>query len=76
MSVPIEVHSEGGDVIIRVPANDADSIVWALRDHARRTCAPKDYREMADAIDAVVDEAFENGEATPRPGLVIGLVPR
>jgi len=75
VSVPIEVHAEGEDVIIRVPANDADSIVWALRMHGRRS-TNKDYFQMADAIDEVVEGVFDNGDAIPRPGLVIGLVRR
>lgn len=75
VSADIEARADGEDVVIRVGANDADSMVWALRMHARRSCAPSRYREMADAIESAVEQAFDNG-AIPAPGLVVTVVRR
>lgn len=70
MNVWIESVAEGEDVVIRVGANDADRIVWALRQHARRTICAPEYRQMADSIEAAADQAFDNG-AIPLPGLTM-----
>lgn len=66
MSNLIDAHADGENVVIRVGANEADTIAWALWLYSRG--GHFDARRMKDAINDAVDEAIANG-ALMRPGL-------